>query len=96
MIGLAYKAAEKQLRDGSASSQIISHFLKLGTVREELELEKLRRENELLSAKKVAIESAERMEALYAEAIRAMSIYNGQYEAEDEDILDGDVDSDLY
>ena len=77
LISLAFDRAEQQLRDGSASSQVITHFLKLGTVKNEIELEKLRRENELLAAKKSAIESAESMEKIYSEAIDAMKKYRG-------------------
>lgn len=96
MIALATAAAKKQMLDGTASAQVITHYLKLGTVREKLELEKLRKENELLAAKKTAIESAERIEALYAEAIKAMSIYNGQYQEDEVDIQDEYIDPDLY
>lgn len=96
MIALATAAAKKQMLDGTASAQVITHYLKLGTVREKLELEKLRKENELLAAKKTAIESAERIEALYAEAIKAMSIYNGQYQEDEVDVQDEYVDPNLY
>lgn len=96
MIALATAAAKKQMLDGTASAQVITHYLKLGTVREKLELEKLRKENELLAAKKTAIESAERIEALYAEAIKAMSIYNGQYQEDEVDIQDEYIDPNLY
>ena len=77
MVSLAFDRAEQQLRDGTASSQVITHFLKLGTVKNEIELEKLRRENELLAAKTSAIESAENIEKLYANAIEAMQTYRG-------------------
>lgn len=80
MISLAFDRAEQQLRDGTASSQVITHFLKLGTVKNEIELEKLRRENELLAAKTSAIESAENVERLYADAIKAMQKYRGSNE----------------
>ena len=77
LISLAFDRAEQQLKDGSASSQVITHFLKLATVKHEYELEKLRRENDLLAAKTSAIESAESVERLYADAIRAMQKYRG-------------------
>ena len=57
MINLAVNLAEQQLRDGTASSQVITHFLKLGTTKAELEKEKLRNENEVLKAKAKSIES---------------------------------------
>lgn len=77
LISLAFDRAEQQLRDGTASSQVITHFLKLGTVKNEIELEKLKRENELLAAKTSAIESAENVEKLYADAIAQMKKYRG-------------------
>lgn len=78
MISLAYDRAEQQLRDGTASSQVIVHFLKLGNIRSELELEKLKKENSLLDAKAEAIESTKRIEELYADAINAMKSYRGE------------------
>lgn len=77
MISLAVDLAEQQLMDGTASSQVITHYLKLGTTRARLEKEKLERENELLRAKTKAIESAERVEELYSNAIAAMKRYSG-------------------
>lgn len=77
LISMAYDVAEKQMRDGTASSQIVSHFLKLGSTREELEKERLRKENLLAEAKIKSLASAERMEELYGEAIAAMRGYAG-------------------
>lgn len=77
LIALATNRAEEQLRNGTASSQVIVHYLRLGSTKNRLELEKLRRENEMLKAKTKAIESAERVEELYAEAIAAMREYKG-------------------
>ena len=78
LISLAVDLAEEQLRDKTASSQVITHFLKLGTTKAELEKEKLAKENELLRAKTESIESQRRIEELYAEALNAMRRYNGQ------------------
>ncbi|MBQ1397177.1 MAG: hypothetical protein IIY89_01640 [Clostridia bacterium] len=78
MISLAVDLAEQQLLDGTASAQVITHFLKLATTREQLEKEKLERENELLRAKTEALESAKRVEELYANALSAMKTYSGQ------------------
>ena len=82
MISLATDLAEQQLRDGTASSQIITHFLKLGTEKERLEREKLQHENLLLEAKTDAIKQAERIEELYNNAIAAMKEYGGHGEEE--------------
>lgn len=83
MIALAVDLAEKQLIEGTASSQVITHFLKLATSRERLEKEKLEKENELLRAKTEAIESAKRVEELYSDALRAMRSYRGETVDED-------------
>lgn len=77
MISLAMDLAERQLMEGTASSQVISHFLKLGSTKERLEKEKLLEENKLLKAKTEALQSAKRVEELYADAIAAMKRYSG-------------------
>ena len=77
MISAAVELAEKQLREGTASSQIITHYLRLGSTREQLEQERLARENELLQAKVEAMASMKRVEELYETALRAMRSYAG-------------------
>ena len=77
LISLAVDLAEQQLIDGTASSQVISHYLKLGSTRAALEKEKLERENALLRAKTENLESAKRIEELYKDALNAMSRYQG-------------------
>lgn len=88
LVSLAIDQVEEQLLNRTASSQVLTHFLKLATEKEALEKEKLKNENELLLAKVKALESQERTETMYQEALRAMSIYNGQ-------AVDYD-DSDVY
>lgn len=83
LISLAVDLAEQQLRDGTASSQVITHFLKLGTTRAELEKEKLVMENKLMDAKRKAIESTEEMKIIAENAIRAMREYQGNGDPED-------------
>ena len=78
MISLAHDLAEKQLRDGSASAQVVTHFLKLGSSREKLEQERIHLENNLLEAKAEALAAAQRVEELYMEALNAMRSYSGQ------------------
>ena len=88
MISLAVNSAEEQLRNGTASSQIICHYLKLASTREQLEKEKLERENELLRAQTESLQSAKRVEELYSKALSAMKNYSGHTEDdEDEDIF---------
>ena len=77
MIALAVDLAEKQLREGTASSQVITHYLKLATVKEQLEREKLKKETALLTAKTDSLESAQRVEELYKDAIEAFRSYSG-------------------
>lgn len=86
LISLAADLAERMLIDGTASSQVITHFLKLGSTRERVEQEKLQRENLLLSAKIDALASGKRIEELYDAAISAMRTYAGR------DVSDYDED----
>lgn len=85
LISLASDLAERQLTAGSASAQVITHFLKLGSTREKLEQERLHRENLLLSAKVDQIASGKRIEELYETALNAMRSYAGQEDLNDED-----------
>lgn len=78
LINKAVDLAEKQLDDGTASAQVISHYLKLGSSREKLEQERLSKEVELLQIKKEAYASAARMEELMSEALNAFRSYAGQ------------------
>lgn len=78
LIALATDLAERQLKDGTASAQVISHYLKLATAREALEREKLFNENRLLQIKAETLESNKRMEAVYEEALNAMKRYSGE------------------
>lgn len=87
LVHLATKLAEKKMLDGTATSQMIIHYLKMGSVSEELAREKVRNENKLLKAKADALASAKRVEELYAEALSAMREYSGKKntDLEDED-----------
>lgn len=78
MIALAVDLAERQLIEGTASAQVINHFLRLGTSRERLEQEKLKKENELLKGRTEQLASATRVDELYAQALEAMRSYSGQ------------------
>lgn len=84
LISLAVDLAERQLIEGTASAQVITHYLKLGTANARLERERLEKENKLLEAKTKAIESAEKVEELYSAAIKAMREYGGHGEAADD------------
>ena len=78
LIALAVDLAEKQLEKGSASSQVITHYLKLGSTKERLEKEILVHQKDLLVAKTESIQSAKKVEELYKNALDAMRTYSGQ------------------
>jgi hypothetical protein len=83
LVSYAYDLAEKQLLNGTASSQVITQFLKYGSATAQLEKEKLRKENELLKAKTEAIASAKRVEEIYTKAMDAFRSYSGQEKRDD-------------
>lgn len=84
MISLAVDLAEQQLMDGTASSQVITHYLKLATMKERLEREKLQKENELLRAKTEALQTAKHVEELYENVLDAVRRYSGNGGGQDE------------
>lgn len=83
LISLAVDLAEQQLREGTASSQVITHYLKLGSTRERLERERLMAENKLLKAKTEQVASLKNIEELYKDAIVAMRDYSGHGDNDD-------------
>lgn len=85
LISMAVDLAEQQIRDGTASSQVITHFLKLGSMRERLERERLEEENKLLRAKTKALEEQKEMKEIYVDALNAMRRYSGNGGGEDND-----------
>ena len=84
LISLAVDLAEQQLRDGTASAQVITHYLKLGSSKDRIEKEILAKQKELITAKTEALQSQKRVEELYANALSAMREYSGQKGDEDE------------
>ena len=84
LISLAMDAAEEQLINGTASSQVITHFLKLATAKEELERKRLEADIALANAKNKDIDSNNNKEKLYKEAIAAFKGYSGEEVDEDE------------
>jgi len=85
MISLAVDLAEKQLAAGTASSQVITHYLKLGSTKERLEKEILEKQKDLITAKTESIQSAKRVEELYINALNAMRSYTGSMRGEEDD-----------
>lgn len=87
LINMAYDLAEQHLRDGTATSQEITHFLKLGSTKERIEKEILERQKVLIEAKTDSLKSAKKIEELYLNAMSAMKTYayNGSEEMEDDE-----------
>lgn len=84
LISLAVDLAEKQLREGTASSQVITHYLKLGSTKERIEKEILEKQKDLIDAKTQNLKSMERQEQMYAEALKAFRGYSGNGDEEDD------------
>lgn len=85
LISLSYAAAEELISSGDAPSQLLIHFLRLGSQRAKLEAQKIRHENLLLEAKVEALRSETNIEKMYAAALSAMSIYSGETTDADEE-----------
>lgn len=85
MISLAVDLAEKQLLEGTASSQVITHYLKLGSTKERIEKEILERQKDLIEAKTQSLQSAKRIEEMYGEAMKAFRSYSGKGDFEPDD-----------
>ena len=77
LIALAVNLAEKQLREGTASSQVITHYLKLGSTKDRIEKEILEKQKELIEAKTQSLQSARQNEELYREVLEAFRSYSG-------------------
>lgn len=88
LINLAFKLAEAKLKDGTASSQLITHFLKLATVREQLENDKLRSDLKVANAKIKHMEAQETSKDLYERALAAFRLYAGSESQEEDDYDD--------
>lgn len=80
---LAIELARKQLEEGTASSQVIVHYLKLGSSKEKIERDILLQQRELMAAKTGAIQSTQTSEELYSEAIKALRTYTGESSDDD-------------
>lgn len=86
LVALAIDRAEQQIRDGTASAQVLTHFLKLGSSRERLEQDRLEQDNKLMKAKIDQLASQANMEELYGAALNAMTAYSGK-EVEPQDAI---------
>lgn len=77
LMSLAIDLAEEQMKEGTASSQIITHFLKIASTKEQVEKEILEKKKELIEAQTQNLQSAKRVEELYEKALAAMKSYGG-------------------
>jgi hypothetical protein len=85
----AYDLVEKRIRDGTASAQETVHFLKVGSRVNQLQLQKLERENEVLRARLAESEARRSSEDIYAKALRAFKGYSGEEPIDPEEFGDG-------
>jgi len=85
LVALATELAEKQMRDGSASSQVITHYLKLGSMKDQIEKDILVEKKKLITAQTAAIQSGKNVEELYKNAISAMRKYSGSGDSYEEE-----------
>jgi hypothetical protein len=84
LVTMAVDMAEEQIKNRTASSQVLTHYLKLGSVQAQVELQKLKSENTLLQAKTESLKSQAKTEELYQQAIKAMHQYQGHREVDDD------------
>ena len=84
LISLAVDLAEQQLRDGTASSQVITHYLKLGSTKERIEKEILEKQKDLIVAKTKSYQTGDELKELYKDALNAMKSYSGHGDSEDD------------
>ena len=84
LISLAVDLAEQQLLEGTASSQVITHYLKLGSTKERIEKEILEKQKDLIDAKTSSLKSGKRIEEMYESALKAMRNYSGYSDTGDD------------
>ena len=85
MISMATDLAEKQIREGTASAQVITHYLKLGSTSEKLAQQYKEEEIKLLRIKAETIASQQRSEELMVHALNAFKRYSGGSTDEEDD-----------
>ena len=91
LAALAYDLAEQQFLDGSASSQVIVHFLKVGSTLQKQELQKMKQETLLVEAKVKDLANVEEMKKLYVDAMDAMRGYAGKDQGQDDSNIFGAI-----
>lgn len=84
LISMAYDLAEHRIRDGTASSQEIVHFLRMGSQRDRLEQQIMSEQKKLVTAKAGAYESTKNVEEMINEAMEMFKVYHGGSSDDDE------------
>ena len=77
LIAAAVDLAEKQIREGTASAAVITHYLKLATKREDLETQRIQAQIDSERAKQEAMSADKNAEEMYTNAMKAMREYSG-------------------
>lgn len=85
ILAAAMNLAEERILSGTASSQLLVHFLKEASSKHSLEMEQLKAQNRLLSAKADSVDAAKKTDKMYAEALKAMRRYSGAPVGDDDD-----------
>lgn len=89
---VAYDLAEEQMLAGTASSQVLTHFLRAGSMRERLEQQKMEHEIELMDVKKEQLEGQKRIEELYVSALEAMRSYSGMGSGDADGMIEEEIE----
>lgn len=87
MIGLAMNLVEQRLRDGTATSQETTFWLRLAAQREQdaINREMMEKQMALMEAKIQSLQASDRMEQLITDAMEAFKRYSGYSDDDDTD-----------
>lgn len=83
LIGLAMRNAQELLEARKAPTTVLVHFLKLGSLRAEIELQKARNERDLLIARTDETRAKTDRGQIAADAIAAFRSYRSSEDADD-------------
>lgn len=85
LVHAAMNLVEFRMHSGSASAQETVHFLRLGSVKNQLEQDRLRSENLVLQTRVKEMESRTSTEGAAAAALNAFRGYSGEVPIEDDE-----------
>lgn len=83
---LATELAAKQLRDGTAKAQVVTHYLRMSSPREDIERRMMEAKIALLEGQLAACQNDMATQALIIEALESLREYRGSGEVQYEDI----------